>query len=89
VTLLADQTGSVEVDIWKCAYTSFAPGTHPVIGDSITASDTPTLSSATHLQDTTLSGWTTSIAANDVLAFDVISAATITRVTVSLKVTRT
>lgn len=85
VTLLADQTGSIVIDIWKDTYANFPP----LVGDSITASAKPTLSSAAKSQDTTLTGWTTSLAAGDVLRFNVDSAATVTRVTVSLKVRRT
>lgn len=88
-TLLADQSGSVVVDIFKCTYSSFdASSTHPVSGDKITSSSPPTISTATKSQDTTLSSWTTSISAGDILAFNVNSITTITRVTVSLKVTK-
>lgn len=87
-TLLADQTGSVVVDIYKCSYIDFAPGTHPVPADSITASAPLTISSAVKSQDSTLTGWTKTINAGEILAFAVNSAATITRVTVSLKVSK-
>lgn len=85
VVLLADQTGSIVVDIWKDVYASFPP----VGADSITAAAKPTISAATNSQDTTLTGWTTAIAAGDVLAFNVDSASTLTRVNLILKVTRT
>lgn len=90
VTLLGDQTGSITIDIWKCTYAQFDAGaTHPVVGDSITASDVPAISSATKFQDSTLTGWNTSIAAGSVLAFNVKNAAaSITRVLVALKTTR-
>lgn len=88
-TLLADQSGSIVVDVWKCTYSAYAPPTHPASGDSITASAPPTISSATKSQDATLTGWTTSISAGDVLAFNVNSATTVQRVTLSLKVKRT
>jgi hypothetical protein len=84
VTLLADQSGSIVVDIWKDSYANFPP----TGADSITASAKPTISSATKSQDATLTGWTTSIAAGDVLRFNVDSAASIARCTVSLKVTK-
>ncbi len=88
-TLLADQSGSVVVDVFKCTYANFdASSTHPVAGDKITASAPPTISTATKSQDSTLTGWTTSISAGDILAFNVNSATTITRVTISLKITR-
>lgn len=84
VTTLADQSGSIVVDIWKDTYANFPP----TDADSITASAPPTLSTAQKAQDSTLTGWTTSIAAGDILAFNVDSAATITRVTISLKVAK-
>lgn len=81
VTMLADQSGSIVVDIKKGAYSAF-PTT-----SSICASAKPTISSAQKSQDTTLTGWTTSISANDVLEFNVDSVTSITRCTVGLKVT--
>lgn len=88
-TLLADQSGSIVIDIWKCAYADFDAGsTHPVVGDSITAAAKPTISADTKSQDATLTGWTTSFAAGDILAFNVDSITTVTRVTVDLKVNR-
>jgi hypothetical protein len=88
VTLLADQTGSVVVDLWKCAYSAFNPGTHPVVGDSITGAAVPTISADVKYQDSTLIGWTTAVSADDVIGFNITSATAITRVTVDLKVTR-
>jgi hypothetical protein len=87
VTLLADQTGSVQVDLWVCTYAAFAPPTHPASGDTITASDKPTITSGVDYNDTTLSGWTTALAAGSVIGYDVVSVTTITRVTVILNVT--
>ncbi len=85
VTMLADQSGSIVVDIWKDTYANFPP----IDGDSITSSAVPTISGATKSQDATLTGWTTSIAAGDILRFNVDSVATIERLTITLKVTRT
>jgi len=85
VTLLADQSGSIVVDIWKDTYANYPP----TDADSITASAVPTISTATKSQDSTLTGWTTSISAGDILGFNVDSITTCERVTVSLKVTRT
>jgi len=81
--LFADQSGSIVVNIWKDTYANFPP----TVGDKITASAPPTISTATKSQDTTLTGWTTSITAGDILRFNVDSATTITRVTLSLTVT--
>lgn len=84
-TLLADQSGSIVIDIWKDTYANFPP----VDGDSITASAPPTITTATKSQDATLTGWTTTVAAGDVLRFNVDSVTTLTRVTLSLKVLKT
>jgi hypothetical protein len=83
--LFADQSGSIVIDIWKDTYANFPP----TVADTITASAKPTLSAASKSQDTTLTGWTTAIAAGDVLRFNVDSAATVTRVTLSLTISRT
>lgn len=82
-TLIADQTGSIVLDIKKSTFSGFPSTT------SIVASAPPTLSSAQKSQDTTLTGWTTSIAAGDILEWTVTSATTVTRITNNLKVTKT
>lgn len=84
VVALADQSGSIVVDIWKDSYANFPPTND----DSITASAPVTISSATKSEDTTLTGWTTSITAGDVLRFNVDSVTSITRVSILLKVKR-
>ena len=84
-TLLADQSGSIVVDIWKNTYLNYPP----VDADSITASTPPTLSGAIKSQDITLAGWTPTITAGDILRYNVDSVATVERVLVALKVTRT
>ena len=91
VTLLGDQSGSITVDIWKCTYSAYAPGTHPVAGDSITASAVPAIaSSGVKFTDSTLSGWTTTINAGDILAFNVkVAAVNIQTCTIALKVAKT
>lgn len=81
--LLADQTGSVVVDVWKRAYASYPP----TVSQSITSATPPTISASNKSLDSTLSGWTTSISAGDTLRFNVNSVSSITRVTLSLKVT--
>jgi len=81
-TALADQTGSIQVDIWKDTYANFPPDD----ADSITGTSPVSISSSNKSQDSTLSGWTTTISAGDILRFNVDSCSTITRCTVSLKV---
>jgi hypothetical protein len=75
-------SGSIVIDVWKDSYANYPP----VVGDSITASAKPTLSSAIKSRDTTLTGWTTAIAAGDILGFSVTSVTTLTRVALSLTV---
>lgn len=85
-TLLADQSGSIVIDIWKQAYADYPPEN----AQSITASAPPTISaSAAMSQDSTLTGWTTAIAAGDCLMFNVDSVATFTWIILSLKITKT
>jgi hypothetical protein len=83
VTMLADQSGSIVVDIWKDTYANYPP----TVADTITASAKPTISTATQSQDTTLTGWTTSIAAGDTLRFNVDSVTSIQRLALTLTVT--
>lgn len=83
VTMLADQSGSIVVDIWKDTYANYPP----TGADAITASAKPTISSATKSQDTTLTGWTTSVSAGDTLRFNVDSCTAITRLNLVLTVT--
>lgn len=80
-TLLADQTGSIVIDVWKDTYANYPP----VDADSITASAPPTISSSNKSQDTTLTGWTTTVSAGDVIGFNVDSVTTLERVHLILK----
>ena len=85
VRMFADQSGSIVVDLWKDTYANYPPTN----ADSITASAKPTISSATKSQDTTLTGWTTSFSAGDVIRVNVDSCTSITKATVSLRIRRT
>ena len=88
VTALADQSGTVTIDIWKDTYANFPP----VNGDSITASAPVALSTAAKYQDSTLTGWTLVMSAGDILAYNVDASptpASITRLLVSLDVDKT
>lgn len=83
VTMLADQSGSIVVDIWKDTYANYPP----TDADSITASAVPTITAALKSQDNTLTGWTTSVSAGDTLRFNVDSVTSITRLNLVLTVT--
>lgn len=77
-SMQGDLSGSAVVDVWKTS------GAIPTNANSITASATPTLSSAQYLNSTTLTGWATTVTAGDVIGFNVDSASTITRLTVQI-----
>lgn len=83
-TALADQSGSIVVDVWRDSYANFPP----IDGDSVTASAPVTITTATKSQDTTLTGWLTSGAAGSIYRFNVDSATAITRLTVALTISR-
>lgn len=76
--IFADQSGSIVVDVWKDTYANFPP----TVADTIAAAAKPTLSTAQKNQDATLTGWTTTVTAGDVIGFNVDSASTVTRVTI-------
>lgn len=83
--LVADQSGDIVIDIWKDTYANFPP----TVADTITAAAKPTLSSAQKSEDTTLTGWTTSITKGDYLEFNIDSAATVTKVVCTLDIDKT
>jgi hypothetical protein len=78
-------SGSIVIDVWKDTYANYPP----TVADTITASAKPTLASATKSRDTTLTGWTKTIAAGDILGFKVDSVTTLTKVWLSLTVQAT
>lgn len=84
-TVLADQSGSIAIDVWKNTLSNYPP----VSGNTIVGSDKPTITSNTYATSSALTGWTKTINANDTLRFNVDTASTVQRVTLSLKVTRT
>jgi len=85
VTLLANKSGSIVIDIWKQAYADYPPEN----AQSIVAAAPPTITTAEKSQDSTLTDWTTAIAAGDCLRYNVDSITDIEQVTISLKVTKT
>jgi hypothetical protein len=74
-------TGTATIDVWK-----IATGTAvPTVSNTITASALPAIASGTALHSTTLTGWTTSVSANDIFAFNVNAVASATRASVVLQ----
>jgi hypothetical protein len=81
-TLIADQSGSASITVKKSTFAAFPTNS------SIVASAPPALSSQQNATSTTLTGWTTAIAAGDVLEFVLASATTIKRLVLELQITR-
>jgi hypothetical protein len=81
-TILSDQSGSIVVNLWKSTLAAFPP----TVTAKITASLPPTVTSTTKANSTTLTGWTTTVSAGDVIRFNVDSVTTIQRATITLKV---
>lgn len=83
--ILGDQSGSCVVDIWKDTYANFPP----TVADTIAGSEKPTLSTQQSNNDLSLSSWTTSIAVGDIIAYNVDSATTLTKVKITIFITKT
>lgn len=86
--IVADTSGTIQVDVWKDTYANFPP----TVADTITGTEKPALSSAQKNQDTSLSSWTTTLNRNEWLRINVDSSpapATVTRVTIAIRVKRT
>lgn len=83
-TLLSDVSGSIVIDVWKDTYSVFPPS----VADTIAGSEKPTLTSANKNQNLSLSTWTTSITAGDIIGFNVDSATTLTRVNLAINITK-
>lgn len=81
VSLSANETGDIVIDLWKDLFTNPPPD----VADSVTASAKPTLSSARRSRDSTLTGWTTAWAADDTIIGNVDSASAVKRVSIALK----
>lgn len=80
--MISDQSGSCVVDVWKTA------NTIPTSSNTITGTEKPTLSSQQISSDLSLSTWTSSVSAGDVFAFYVDSVSTITRLNLSIYITK-
>jgi hypothetical protein len=81
-TIIADQSGSIVVDVWSDTYANFPP----TVADTIAGSEKPTLSAAQKNQDLSLSTWTFLVPSDNVLAFKVDSAATVTHVSIDFDI---
>lgn len=78
--LIADQSGSIVIDVWKDSFANYPP----TVADSIAGSEKPTLSSEIKAEDTSLTTWSSSITAGDTLMFSVDSASGVQNVQLTL-----
>lgn len=78
--LTADQAGSIVIDVWKDVFANFPP----TILDTIAGAELPSLVAAQSNSDTNLTTWTTTVAAGDVIRFNVNSATTITKISLTI-----
>lgn len=80
--LLADQTGSIKIDIWKDNYANFPP----TDADSVCGGNEPEIVTGIKDDDATLTDWSKDLAEHDILAFNVDSVTDIERLTITLEV---
>mgnify|MGYP000893364978 CR=1 FL=1 len=85
VTLLANASGSIVIDLWKDSYANYPPTSE----DSICATSKPTLSGAAKSMQTTFIGWDTTWAEGEIIGVNVDSATTVKQVTLAIRGTRT
>ncbi len=78
-------TGTCTFDVWK-----IATGTAvPTVSNTITASAKPALATGTAIHSTGLSGWTTSVSANDIFGFNLDAVSGATKITLVIQINKT
>jgi len=83
--VLADQEGSIELDVWRSTYAGYpANSTNSICGTNV-----PAIIDAQKARALSMAGWTTTVAADSALTIYVTSCSAITRCTLILKITRT
>jgi hypothetical protein len=81
-TILAKETGNCVIDVWRDAYAAYPP----TVLDTITASAKPTLTANNKATVSNPPGWLLSVAAGDILGFNIDSVSTVTKLTLTLSV---
>lgn len=80
--IVANASGSIVVDVWKSG-----TGTIPTVANTIAGTEKPTLATQQINSDLALSTWSsTAVTKGDVIGFNVDSATTVSRVTLTLRV---
>lgn len=80
--LTSDVAGDIVIDVWKDTFANFPP----TVADTITGTELPTLSGTAFNSDTNLTTWSKQVTTGDVIRFNVVSAATIKRVNLVIKI---
>lgn len=77
-------TGTITIDVWKVA-----SGTAiPTVANTITGSATPAIAANTAVHSTTLTGWTTAVAQNDIFGVSVTAVSGATTASVDVQCTQ-
>lgn len=84
-SLLADQSGDINIDVWKAAYANYPPTNL----DSITGGDDMFISGDDHNTDVPTSNWSPHFTRGDTIRFNVESVSDFTRVTINLELVTT
>lgn len=83
---MSGNSGAIVVDVWRDSYANHPP----TVADTIAGSEKPTIvATGNKGQDTNLSTWTTSVAADSVIYFNVDSVTSCQRIGIFLHATRT
>ena len=81
--LVGSPAGDLVIDVWKKA------GGLPTVADTIAGTEKPTLSGTAYATDTNLTTWgTLGVAAGDVVVFNVDSAGTVQKASLSIRFTQ-
>lgn len=82
--IVADVSGSIVVDLWKSTYDNYPP----TLSNTIAGTEKPSLVNSIKNKDQTLTSWTTTVSAGDVVAFYVESASIVKRVHITVNTLR-
>ena len=84
-TITSDIAGSCVLDVWKDTYANYPP----LVADSIAGTEKPTLTAVAKNEDLTLTTWTTSVTAGDIIAVNIDSASTLTKIFLAIHIEAT
>lgn len=83
--MMLDKNGSAVVEPWVCTKVAFNPPALPTTANKISGTHPMTIAAGVLSEDDALTGWTIDLNEGDILAFNINSAATATKLTASLK----